>query len=93
MRHHKISDIKSKRRVVHNEIYLKFLRATYLIMHFANALKTSLYLLKTHPKMAEVNGNKTGIFLGFNFLRQKYISFTHRVRMRAGFFSRSVILE
>lgn len=36
--------------------------------------------------MAEVNGSKIGIFHGFNFVRQQYISFTHRVRMRAVLF-------
>lgn len=47
---------------MHNEMYLKLLRATYLIMYFSNALKTSPHLLSIHPKMAKVNGKLDGAF-------------------------------
>lgn len=43
-------------------MYLKLLRATYLIMHFSNALKTSPYHLSIHPKMTKVNGKLDGAF-------------------------------
>ena len=47
---------------MHKEMYLKLLRATYLIRHFSNALKTRPFLLNIHSKMAKVNGKLDGAF-------------------------------